>query len=174
MRAVFSMNVPVPPEQALCISTCLLRAMPVPAEEDGLHVFSADFADEAHVGMKLVHRGCHGDHFLNYLAADQWRNDARPRSGEEDTVAPRRKTVLAFQQREEMKNLLRLLRVVPLIGLCQHIAAMGKPACTCRWCCPRRSRRSGSRLRTLRANVREQAARLACRPSIESALTRLP
>jgi hypothetical protein len=82
---VAAVKVPVPPEQELCISACLRREIPFPWEEDGLHFLAADFTHQADVGMKLFGRR-HRHHFLHHLAPHERRNDARARSGKEDTA----------------------------------------------------------------------------------------
>ncbi len=86
-------------------------------KENGLHVLAANFADEADIRMKLVHRGCDRNHLLHRLAADQWRNDARAGTGEEHTVAARGKPVLRFQHGQELKNLFGLASVVAFVRL---------------------------------------------------------
>jgi len=95
---------------------------PLAGEEDRLHVFSADFAHEAHAGMKPLDAGRHGDHFLNNFRARQGSQKARPRPGEENPVAPGREAVLRLKPRKELQDLFTLLGVVPFVGLGDHLA----------------------------------------------------
>ena len=70
LRQSFSTNAPVPPEHALHQHLLAARSS-FPLEEDRLHVFAADFTDEADAGMELVHGSRDGDDFLHRFASDQ-------------------------------------------------------------------------------------------------------
>ncbi len=111
------MNVPVPPEHALCISTCLLLVSASAAEENRLHVFAANFADEAHVGMNFLHRRGHRHNFLNHFPAHQRRNQPRARTRKKDAVLLRSEVVLLLHPVQEVENFFRLLGVVAFVGL---------------------------------------------------------
>ena len=90
---------------------------PVAVEEDGLHIFSTDFADEAHGRMQPLDARRHGHDFLNDLGSHDGSNQSRSRPGQEDAIALRRQTMLRLEPRQKLQNFFSLLGIVPLVGL---------------------------------------------------------
>src|SRR5206468_5131529 len=86
-------------------------------EEDRLHVLAADLRDEPHVRMLALDAGGDGHDFLDQLGADQGRDEARARAGEEDAVRAGRQAGLGLHAPEELLDLLGLAGIVPLIVL---------------------------------------------------------
>jgi hypothetical protein len=91
-------------------------------EEDRLHVFAADFADEADVWMQFFHGGGNGDDFLDDFPAEERRDPAGSGSGEEHAVAFARQPMAGFERGQEFENLFRLFSVMPLVGLREDLA----------------------------------------------------
>ena len=73
-----------------------------PAEENGLHIFAANFADEAHRGMNFFD-GCGDRHnFLNRFPSDKRSDEPRARAGEKNAVLMRREFEFCFQASEKL------------------------------------------------------------------------
>jgi hypothetical protein len=49
----------------------------VALEENGLHIFPADFTDETNLGMKFLNSRGNGHDFLHYFSANQRSHQAR-------------------------------------------------------------------------------------------------
>ena len=98
----------------------LALAGAVAVEEDCFHVFAANFADEAHVGMKFLDGRGDGHDFLDNLPSDERRDQPRTRSGEEDAVPLRSEAVLFLQPSQEVEDFLRLPGVVAFVSLTQQ------------------------------------------------------
>ena len=96
-------------------------------EEDRLHVLAADLGDEADVGMQPLDAGRDRHHFLDDLAADQRRDEAGARAGEEDAVAAGGQAGLGLHPPEELDDLLGLAGVVPLVVLPGDLAVLDRP-----------------------------------------------
>src|SRR5690242_7733840 len=67
--------------------------------------------------MELFHCAGDRDDLLNDLAADERRDEAAARPGEQDGVAPGREPAFALEPPQEVEHLFRLTRVVALITL---------------------------------------------------------
>ena len=122
MRAVFSMNVPVPPEQALCIRTCLLFVFPLPLKK-------IVFISSPPISLTKRTAGCSRS-TLAATATTSWMTLAptagsdQPgsRAGKEDAIALRSEVMLRFEPRQKLQDFFRLLGIVPLVGLGNHFA----------------------------------------------------
>ena len=95
----------------------LALGFPVAVEEDGLHIFSTDFADETHRRVQPLDAGRHRDDFLNDLGSGDRSDQSGSRAGKENAIALRREAMLRFEPRQKLQNFFRLLGVVPLVGL---------------------------------------------------------
>ena len=91
-------------------------------EEDGLHVFAADFADKADGGMEFLDSGGDGDDFLNKFRADERSNQAAAGAGEENAVLLGSEAELLFEAEKKLENFLGLLGVVALVSLGEDFA----------------------------------------------------
>ncbi|GBC78647.1 hypothetical protein HRbin08_02143 [bacterium HR08] len=100
----------------------LSLGLPLTSEEDRLHVLAADLADESDGRMQALDGRRHGDDLLDHPSAHERGDQPRARTREEDAISPRRQPMLALQAGEEFEDLLRLPRVVSLIGLGEKIA----------------------------------------------------
>src|SRR5262245_32080507 len=94
-------------------------------KENGLHVFPANFADEANSGMEPFDSGRHRNDLLYYLSTDERGDDAGSGSGEENIVSLRSQAVSCFEPAQKFVDFFRLLGPVPLVFLRKDLAAVG-------------------------------------------------
>jgi len=98
----------------------------VAREEDRLHVLTADLAHEPNSRMQPLDSRRHGDDLLDYPSTQERGDDASARSREEETISSRPQAMLPLQTDEEFQDLLRLPRVVPLVGTGQDLSVRGR------------------------------------------------
>jgi len=102
----------------------LLRfAVAAGAEEQGLHVFAADFGDEVDFRVQLFHRRRDRHHLLHELGPQQRGDQAGAGAGDQDAIDPGREAAFGLDALQKLQHLFGLFGVVALVVLPQHGAA---------------------------------------------------
>ncbi len=94
-------------------------------EDDDLGVLAAELDDRVHFGMELLDRERNGGDFLHELCADQVGQRAAARAGDEDAAIVRSDADFVLHALEEFQQLLRLLGLVALVVLPDHLVGFG-------------------------------------------------
>src|SRR5262249_50391035 len=95
----------------------LLASLRVLFEDDDLRVLAAEFDDRACFRVELLDRQRNGVHLLHELRADESRDAAAARTGDEDAERGIRNREFLLDAFEELQDLLRLLGLVALVIL---------------------------------------------------------
>ena len=93
-------------------------------EDDDLGVLTAQFDHRIDFGMQLFDRQRDRGNFLNKLGANQIGQRASARTRDKDAAVVRRNADLVLHALEEFQQLLRLLGLVPLIVLPDHLVGI--------------------------------------------------
>ena len=117
LRAVFSTKVPVPPEQALCISTCLLRESPSPEKKIVFMSSPPISLTKRTAGCSRSTAAATATTSWKVLAADQRRRSARAGAGEEDRSRPGVSPWSRSSPLEQLEDLFGLAGLVALVRL---------------------------------------------------------
>ena len=94
-------------------------------EDDDLRVLPAQLDDRVHLGMQLLHGQRNRGDFLHELGADQVGQRAAARAGDEDAAVVRSNADFLLHALEELQQLLRLLGLMALVVLPDHLVGLG-------------------------------------------------